>query len=71
MPELHQTVMGQRLIEHTIPEIARQLERIADALENKNLKGDQVSNAYRAYVKEFPNDADLGAAIRKLWHLNQ
>jgi hypothetical protein len=30
MPELHNTIMGRRLIEHTLPEIAKQLERIAD-----------------------------------------
>ena len=31
--ELHQTVMGQRLIEGTLPDIAHQLKRIADSLE--------------------------------------
>jgi len=33
MPELHETLMGRKLIEHTFPEIAKQLERIADALD--------------------------------------
>lgn len=33
MQELHQTLMGKKLIEHDIPEIHRQLKRIADALE--------------------------------------
>lgn len=33
MQELHNTVMGRRLIEHDIPEIHKQLKRIADALE--------------------------------------
>lgn len=33
MADLHETVMGRRLIEHTLPEIARQLERIANAME--------------------------------------
>lgn len=32
MPELHETIMGRKLIEHTLPEIARQLERVADNL---------------------------------------
>ena len=31
--ELHQTIMGQRLIEGTLPDIAHQLKRIADSLE--------------------------------------
>lgn len=35
MPELHETVMGQRLIQHTLPDIAEQLTRIADSLEKK------------------------------------
>jgi hypothetical protein len=34
--ELHDTIMGRRLIEHHIPEIHRQLERIAKALEKAN-----------------------------------
>lgn len=33
MQELHQTLMGRKLIEHDIPEIHVQLKRIADALE--------------------------------------
>jgi hypothetical protein len=31
--ELHQTIMGKRLIESTLPDIAHQLKRIADSLE--------------------------------------
>ena len=31
--ELHQTIMGQRIIEGTLPDIAHQLKRIADSLE--------------------------------------
>jgi aspartate ammonia-lyase len=34
-PQLHDTLIGRKLIEGTIPEIVRQLERIADLLENK------------------------------------
>ncbi len=67
MAQLHETIMGKRFIEHTLPEIALQLERIADSLEDKKADADQVSNAYRSYVREFPNDADLGKAIRALW----
>ena len=39
MAELHETLMGRKLIEHDIPEIAKQLSRIADALE-KNYNDD-------------------------------
>jgi len=31
--ELHETRMGQRLIEHTLPELVRQVSRLADAVE--------------------------------------
>jgi DNA-directed RNA polymerase alpha subunit len=33
MAELHETLMGRKLIEHDIPQIAKQLSRIADALD--------------------------------------
>lgn len=33
MQELHQTLMGRKLIEHDIPEIHEQLKRIADSLD--------------------------------------
>jgi hypothetical protein len=42
MVELHQTLMGRKLIEHDIPEISKQLARVADALENKNHKKERV-----------------------------
>lgn len=40
MTELHNTLMGRRLIEHDIPEIHTQLKRIADALipQNKEMQ---------------------------------
>ena len=31
MPELHDTVMGKRLIEGTLPEIANQLKKLAES----------------------------------------
>jgi hypothetical protein len=58
MPELHETLMGRRLIEGTLPEIAEQLKRIADALENKEIK---------SLIKQFPNDMELGKQIRNKW----
>ena len=33
MAELHETLLGRKLIEGTLPDIAHQLKRIADALE--------------------------------------
>lgn len=36
MPEFFQTVMGRKFYEGTAPSIAKQLERIADALEESN-----------------------------------
>lgn len=65
MPELHETLMGRKLIEGTLPEIARQLERIADSLERKQTT-DQIKIAFETYIKNYPNDAELGQNIRKL-----
>ncbi len=65
MAELHNTVMGKRLIEHTLPEIARQLERIADALES-NSKPSPMASSLSSLAKNYPNDGDLGKQIRKL-----
>lgn len=36
MPELHETIMGKKLIEVTLPNIAEQLKRIADLLESQS-----------------------------------
>ena len=65
MAELHNTVMGKRLIEHTLPEIARQLERIANNLEPKKFSEPMMSSL-NSFVKHFPNDQELGKEIRKL-----
>ena len=68
MPELHETLMGRKLIEGTLPEIARQLERIADALESKEIR---TENALTNLVNQFPNDQDLGKEIRERWKNKQ
>jgi len=47
MPELHETMMGQRLIQHTLPEIAQQLKRVADALENNNVELIRLKERYK------------------------
>ena len=67
MPELHETLMGRKLIEHTLPEIAKQLKRIADVLENKHDPADQITSAFQTFIKSYPNDGDLGKNIRNLY----
>lgn len=42
MVQLHETRYGQKLLEKDIPEIAKQLKRIADALEKQNKRTDQT-----------------------------
>lgn len=64
MPELHETLMGRKLIEGTLPNLANQLERIANALEDREVR---TENALINLIKQFPNDADLGKEIRKRW----
>lgn len=63
MPELHETLMGRKLIESTLPNIAKQLERIANSLEEKKESFSDVIEL----IKHIPNDADLGKIIRLLW----
>jgi len=64
MPELHETLMGRKLIEGTLPDIADQLKRIADALEDKEIR---TENAITNLITQFPNDMELGKEIRKRW----
>ena len=66
MPELHNTVMGKKLIEHTLPEIAKQLERIADALE-KNKTPDQITSAYKSILDSGDSSNDIVKQLRKIW----
>lgn len=58
MAELHETIMGRKLIEHTLPNIADQLKRIADALEKGKIK---------EFMDMFPNDQELGQKIREYY----
>ena len=43
MPQLHETMYGRKLLEHDIPEISRQLKRIADLLEKTLEKSENKS----------------------------
>lgn len=54
--ELHDTIMGRRLIEYHIPEIHKQLERIANALEKANeLKESEI----KELVKKDMNQSNI------------
>ena len=66
MPELHETLMGRKLIEGTLPEIARQLERIADALEKRQTP-EQVTSAFKAYANSDADDHDIVKQLREIW----
>ena len=67
MADLHNTVMGKKLIEHTFPEIARQLERIADSMENND---SALLKSLKSLIEKEPNDQDLGKLIRSIWQKN-
>ena len=66
MAQLHETLVGRKLIEGTLPDIAEQLKRIADVLE-ANKASNQIDSAYKSFINHYPNDTDLGKAIRNLW----
>jgi hypothetical protein len=58
-------MMGKKLIEGTLPDIAHQLKRIADALENK--QQDQVTSAFKSYVHSGATDSDIVKQLREIW----
>lgn len=55
MIQLHETVMGKRLIENTLPEIAKQLKRLGDILEEKNIKEATLKEKYRTLSSLDPD----------------
>lgn len=63
MIELHNTVMGRRLIEHDIPEIHHQLKRIGDLLENKEQKNPAVD--FLEQLEAATTDKNTAFKIRK------
>jgi hypothetical protein len=67
MPELHETLMGRKLIESTLPDIARQLERIADALENKKTP-EQVKSAFDFYINSGASDSEIVKQLKQIWN---
>lgn len=52
MPELHETIMGRKLIEHTLPDIGSQLKRIADAMEKQTASKDVIEVGIYYYTDE-------------------
>jgi hypothetical protein len=67
MPELHETLMGRKLIESTLPDIAYQLKRIADALENKKTP-EQVKSAFEFYINSGANDSEIVKQLKQIWN---
>lgn len=73
MADFHNTLMGKKFYQNDVPELVKQLTRIADVLEkekNKDIKEDEIGNSFSAvktYIQNFPNDTDLGKQIRAIW----
>jgi len=63
MIELHNTIMGRRLIEHDIPEIHTQLKRIGDLLEQKEQKHPAVN--FLEQLEAVTTDRETAYKIRK------
>ena len=70
MAELHETLMGRKLIEGTLPEIAKQLERIADALEVKQTPT-EIMSALKAFVNSGADDSEIVKQLKNLWEIKQ
>ena len=64
MPELHETLMGRKLIEHTLPEIGRQLARVADAMEDNNVELIRLKERYKTL-------SELNADPKSKHHLHK
>ena len=70
MAELHETLMGRKLIEGTLPDIAKQLERIADALEVKQTPT-EIMSALKAFVNSGADDSEIVKQLKNLWEIKQ
>ena len=70
MPELHETLMGRKLIEGTLPEIARQLERIADTMQNR-AKDEDARRVieFLEYEEALTKDSNTAGRIKILLKL--
>ena len=61
MPQLHETGYGRRLFEHELPELNRNLKRIADALEKLNEEKKPVAPVA---PPEVPNNIKVLSSIK-------
>jgi len=70
MPELHETHMGVKLIEGTLPEIGKQLKRIADNMEKK-VKDEDVKKVidFLEYEEALTKDPATAGRIKILLKL--
>ena len=71
--ELHDTAMGRRLIEHTLPELVRQMsrlaaaaERLADLRAGRSLKLHDVT-VFHSCPMTFPRTRLLSASRSLYW----
>jgi hypothetical protein len=62
MIELHNTIMGRRLIEHDLPEIHHQLKRIADVLEKK----DSPEKEYILFIEDLEASTNDRMVTKKI-----
>jgi hypothetical protein len=69
MVELFNTVMGRRLIEHDIPEIHKQLSRVADALEKNSRKKERLVRWILDLPEQMLNDQLKDEIIEKIDNL--
>jgi len=56
MTEFHQTQMGHRLIEHTLPELVRQVSRLAAAVERLADLHERAGNPPKKETDDEPED---------------
>jgi hypothetical protein len=67
--------MGRKLIEHTLPEIARQLARVADAMEKSTVLEDTVILELEYYISDvnghrvYNNQANIDKLAMKITEL--
>jgi DNA-directed RNA polymerase alpha subunit len=70
MAELHETLLGKKLIQHDIPEIAKQLERIADLLDKilseKEKKISNIEYLKSVRVSDFGISTRLSNVLKEL-----
>lgn len=70
MPTLHETLMGRKLIEGTLPDIAEQLKRIADTMQNKAKEEDARRVVeFLEYEEALTKDPATAGRIRILLKL--